>query len=149
MPHGYKHNRSAIFKTTNIFNSPCHEPRSCFMLYICVDVANTALVPVATETCARFKSTLPRQIVQSLPHINRTVWNCIPAEGDHHGAHRRKCNGTHWQDPAGSIEQSGSRAARNRSGQAGESEPSLEREGPHWLRDDRRCREAGQDYSRK
>jgi cysteine synthase A len=38
------------------------------MLYPCVDVANTALVSVATQKCARFKSTLSRQIVQSLPH---------------------------------------------------------------------------------
>src|ERR1039458_1272049 len=38
------------------------------MLISCVDVANTALVSVATQKCARFKSTLSRQLVQSLPH---------------------------------------------------------------------------------
>jgi cysteine synthase A len=47
------------------------------MLFVCVDVANTALVPDTMRVCALFARSLPRLTVRPSPH-NRTVWDRIP-----------------------------------------------------------------------
>jgi cysteine synthase A len=48
------------------------------MLYLCVDVANTALVPIATLACAPVHAqSFPHDSLTHHPH-NKTVWDRIP-----------------------------------------------------------------------
>jgi cysteine synthase A len=48
------------------------------MLFVCVDVANTALVPDTMRVCALFARSLPRLTVRPVTPQNRTVWDRIP-----------------------------------------------------------------------